>query len=355
MLNLNEIAARIERPELCVSQDIDSLRTLCETYPYSQVFPLLYLKTLAQTNDVRLDNELQKYAYRIADRTVLFDLLSGGKTADAITTQDAIVSEVAIVEETSAIETEEARLPVVEVVSEEIIVSTPEITEESESVVPVVEEKVIDVVADEIVPLVEDSTLDLPTLPDEVLQELSLPTEIYSLEAEEAKIAQQKEETAETEERNLEEEKQKLIAALTPSKPLIAVKEEPKLEPQTNRSFTSWLRSNDTPVHESREEKQDSSALIDHFISSEPKISTPKEKLFEDRTDKNELYNPTRKAKESLDESQLPVSETLAKIFAAQGNYPKAIFAYKQLMLIFPEKKVFFATQIEELNKKLNI
>jgi hypothetical protein len=51
----------------------------------------------------------------------------------------------------------------------------------------------------------------------------------------------------------------------------------------------------------------------------------------------------------------MPVSETLAKIFALQGNFPKAIFAYQQLILINPEKKIFFASQIVELQKKLNI
>jgi hypothetical protein len=44
----------------------------------------------------------------------------------------------------------------------------------------------------------------------------------------------------------------------------------------------------------------------------------------------------------------------LAKIFALQGNYPKAIYAYEQLMLSNPEKKIFFASQIKELKKKLN-
>ena len=49
----------------------------------------------------------------------------------------------------------------------------------------------------------------------------------------------------------------------------------------------------------------------------------------------------------------MPVSETLAKIFAVQGNYPKAIFAYEQLILLIPEKKAFFASQIQELKKKI--
>ena len=59
-------------------------------------------------------------------------------------------------------------------------------------------------------------------------------------------------------------------------------------------------------------------------------------------------------AKESIDENKMPVSETLAKIFALQGNYPKSIYVYEQLILIFPEKKSFFATQIKNLKKKLN-
>ena len=42
-------------------------------------------------------------------------------------------------------------------------------------------------------------------------------------------------------------------------------------------------------------------------------------------------------------------TETLAKILAMQGQVEKAIEMYKQLILIFPEKKTYFAAAIEKL------
>jgi hypothetical protein len=50
---------------------------------------------------------------------------------------------------------------------------------------------------------------------------------------------------------------------------------------------------------------------------------------------------------------KMPVSETLARIFTFQGNYPKAIYVYEKLLLTNPKKKTFFATQIQDLKKKL--
>lgn len=64
------------------------------------------------------------------------------------------------------------------------------------------------------------------------------------------------------------------------------------------------------------------------------------------------FFSPVRKAKESLGIENLPVSETLAKVFESQGNYAMAKTTYEQLILIFPEKKSFFADQIQKLNNK---
>jgi hypothetical protein len=46
------------------------------------------------------------------------------------------------------------------------------------------------------------------------------------------------------------------------------------------------------------------------------------------------------------------ISETLARIYAQQGNIPKAIDAYKRLSLKIPEKSSYFAALIKDLEDK---
>lgn len=147
------------------------------------------------------------------------------------------------------------------------------------------------------------------------------------------------------------------------------IKEEPPNS--SKKAFSSWLKSNKNNIRSDEDDESKSKAdfLVDQFLKDGPSISRPqKESMRElqderketDQTDffeekpKTEFFSPIKKAKLSLDENSLPVSETLAKIFVAQGNFPKAIYAYEQLIVIYPEKKIFFANQIEALTKKLN-
>jgi tetratricopeptide (TPR) repeat protein len=82
-------------------------------------------------------------------------------------------------------------------------------------------------------------------------------------------------------------------------------------------------------------------AIIDQFIKAQPSIKP-----------KAVPVNPTDLAGTNNDDfSDTIVSETLAQILTRQGKKDKAIEVYKKLIWKFPQKKAYFAAQIEDLKK----
>src|SRR5690554_332760 len=75
MLNFVEISNRIDHPELIKLEDLESLRQLTERYPFTSLFSQLYLKGLAMHNTIQFEAELKNHAYKIPDRTQLFQLV----------------------------------------------------------------------------------------------------------------------------------------------------------------------------------------------------------------------------------------------------------------------------------------
>jgi len=69
---------------------------------------------------------------------------------------------------------------------------------------------------------------------------------------------------------------------------------------------------------------------------------------------KTEFYSATKMAKLSVQEDDDLVTETLANIYADQGSFEKAIHAFEKLQLKYPEKRVYFAGRIKEIQKSIN-
>lgn len=113
---------------------------------------------------------------------------------------------------------------------------------------------------------------------------------------------------------------------------------QPQPELPSKLTFSSWLNVSDSPPDNTRKEI---GALVDQFISK--KDATKDQKTF---------FSAAKMAANSLIDKEEIVTETLAKIYEDQGNYEKAISAYKTLSLRFPEKSTFFASRIKELRAK---
>lgn len=131
--------------------------------------------------------------------------------------------------------------------------------------------------------------------------------------------------------------------------------EDNQLKTEENHSFSEWMSKmssadvNSVQIGREKEEKMlpekkksnKNFDLISSFIENEPRIPKPNEK-----TD-----SQIDISKSSLKEDVGCMSETLADIYIKQKLFDKAEAVYQKLMLKNPEKNIYFASQLERIEK----
>jgi hypothetical protein len=108
--------------------------------------------------------------------------------------------------------------------------------------------------------------------------------------------------------------------------------------------FLGWLKMTKEEEFAGKVTRLRQSSLLEKFIREDPKVKISKEA-------------PEILVKEDMSFSEIKsiprlVSETLATVYRQQKKYHLAIDTYKELSLLYPEKKAFFARQIREAEKE---
>ena len=92
-------------------------------------------------------------------------------------------------------------------------------------------------------------------------------------------------------------------------------------------------------------------SLIDKFLLAKPGVI--RQNIEENGSFSNSHGKEVEES--SVNENSGIVTETLATIYFQQKNYEKAQETYEKLSLKYPEKSVYFATRIKEIEKLKNI
>jgi hypothetical protein len=347
MLSSESIHQQMRNTASCSTLQLNELKELMDLYPYASSIVTLYLKSLANDQDLRLSSQLEKYAYQIPNRALLYDLLvtQTKNIENQVETQTDVIQE-AVTEIPLEAEPMHPIIPIIPITFEtvpaldvETAMIPVEETEEFETLIePVAKSEKVSVeqVIQETEVSEEEISLIIPQQIEEIREMDEVDTMIQSavISSSYLQLAYPgaAEEVEKKEKKSLEEES---VSQSEETESNQVVEVMPQVQP---KSFTDWLKMGEI-LDENKEEL-------------EPEAKKPSFYHFE--KPKKEFYSPAKKAKESVSENAMPVSETLAQIFALQGNINKAIQVYEQLSLSFPEKKSFFATQIRNLKRKLN-
>lgn len=386
MISGEKIGKYIAEPFLIEASDLPDLLELTKKYPYCSSLQLLHLKGLALSNDLSFEDQLKVAAIHAPDREHLYALIHSGEVLEEVSPEtetevktETIAEESAPVEETIS----EVSTEIEEIAVEKEVVETPEETAEEIETEEIVESaeisEPIEITAEPTLSSEEEPETE-PVVPatDELeVDILNKAIDIAFVESEiseDVKADSQEEIEAPVQEEPEEEAVEAKTEPLINAEPVEVELGEEEIEiseqPQEELSFIQWLRlkqgrNNDTekedePIEiasvedevprveekiepEKKTEKNDIDALLDKFIAEEPTISRPVK----------DFYNPVKNARESVQESDDLVTETLAKIHVMQKNYSKAISAYEKLILLYPEKKAFFASQIEKIEEEI--
>ena len=371
-MNRNQFISYIDQPGELSFNDGILLAEIVKNFPYFQTAHLLYAKSLHNQNSIHYNNQLKITAAYATDRKVLHRLITKRSEVEKAKVSES-GSNVQIVNDDKFI-----RQIVVEEVDNNIFdqnnleIKLQEIGSEKTGNILEIETIGIAITIDQDIASVENkdnieihndvNNHEKIEVIDELEREYQSQIAIASVEIEVMRLDPFSEDDGLIEEEVVQIVSESNFVLNTPV-PAVFVEDiqiqqvgkfDSSFDISQPHSFTDWLKHSPKKTsagfqkvvthEEGIIDKSSSNNLIEKFLREEPRLSKPKV----------EFYNPVNMAKQSVADDITFVSETLAKIFMMQGNYNKALEAYENLRLKYPEKRLYFASQIKNLRKLIS-
>lgn len=330
-------------------EDADAILALKAQYPYSQLLSTLAAKFVNDNQRPAWQQELQAAAIRSADRTVLKEVMDNEIDLDnTLPLREHVDVAVVKREEPAPASTSDAVAPAETPTEKKIVIY--------EADVALTHFEGTDV-ADQVMKDLERLNVSRHNF-EMLFVEYAEVKDANDLRAEIADHSVKSAETAGSPDSVREKESQKsrkqriveLAKARTaaPSPAVESIEETKKKrnsesKGSPNEELIKEIITSKEEISPDSPKQKEQIDLIDYFIQKQPSITSARDKQPTPITDLNPI-----KTGEFGDNI---ISETLVEILIKQGKKDKAVEVLKKLIWKYPQKKAYFASQIEELKK----
>ena len=306
------------------AEDVDELRECVKRYPYSGPLRMMLAKASELAQDMERRDDLLRAGAHVSSRRALFAYLMGpALVAEARAVHDEVMALEEVPEEelVNMVWHDQSDTPLTDPDAASTTAEDPA-PEEDESHVE-----------EEVKPATRDAMV--AAIASVISQDVADWNDEGSDETEEAA-------TEDSTQVNAPEPRAQDVPDTAPLALAGVVSMDVGREAHPTSMFGQWLqlRARETGFGAPDVAEKGAAALIDAFLAKGDVRIGP----IRESSESTESW-----AKQSLVEDPSLVTETMAKLYAQQGQIGRARKAYKLLALKYPEKSVYFAAQLKKL------
>lgn len=290
------------------NEDIKSLNELRKKYPFFQTPYVIVAKALKELDHPKTDAFIKKAAIYSPDRAHLKKIITGELVFDQVETKE-------IQSNTTESKQEKAEAPKSDAVQPSEAIITP----------PTVEVKV-----------------EVQAKPNEITKD------------KETVLAQGRPDASSSLKPNEQNTSQKSPSSKLGKTDQITELEKDLIEIRERKQrLAKMLNQQEDDVEQTKSSKKKTSKsqveLIEKFIQNEPQFGKPKESGQDSEYLQEDLATKKLKYQDEF------ATETLAALLFKQKKYERALDIYEKLSLKFPEKRTYFALQIQKIKESQHV